>query len=324
MLPALNLRREHVLFTWAGVRPLGADPGFPKGIRSREVHDLASDGMPGVYAMTAGPIMTHRSAGVEMAELVASKLKPSRARQPPSYAASRFPENRNSPALLDDYTAIKLSDLQFAAQNQHATNLIDLLFRRVGAGWTATMGYAAADKAAQAVAETMGWDRERTESEVREYRAHLERLYRVRPDQSAPMCSRDRERAAGSRSVRQPLSAVALEKTQRLLVELGDVLVDGSMRAALEDRQLAPADAVLHRFRETGGGDGVVAAEGDLGRGLDARERGRGIVGDHRIRLAHEGIERLCWTFAHEGGERLDIIRLRRVELRGEAPGKMP
>ncbi|HXQ66156.1 MAG TPA: FAD-dependent oxidoreductase [Alphaproteobacteria bacterium] len=186
MLPALNLRREHVLFTWAGVRPLGADPGFPKGIRSREVHDLASDGMPGVYAMTAGPIMTHRSAGVEMAELVASKLKPSRARQAPSYAASRFPENRNSPALLDDYTAIKLSDLQFAAQNQHATSLIDLLFRRVGAGWTATMGYAAADKAAQAVAETMGWDRERMASEVREYRAYLERLYRVRPGHSAP------------------------------------------------------------------------------------------------------------------------------------------
>jgi glycerol-3-phosphate dehydrogenase len=186
MLPALGLRREHVVFTWAGVRPLGADPGFPKGIRSREVHDLASQGMPGVYAMTAGPIMTHRSAGVEMAELVASKLKPSRARQAPSYAASSFPENRNSPALLDDYTAIKLSDLQFAAQHQHATSLIDLLFRRVGAGWTATMGYAAADKAAQAVAETMGWDRERTESEVREYRAYLERLYRVRTDHGAP------------------------------------------------------------------------------------------------------------------------------------------
>jgi len=41
MLPALNLKREHVLFTWAGVRPLGADPAFPKGVRSREVHDLA-------------------------------------------------------------------------------------------------------------------------------------------------------------------------------------------------------------------------------------------------------------------------------------------
>ncbi len=187
MLPSLGLRREHVLFTWAGVRPLGAAPGFPKGIRSREVHDLGAEGMPGVYAMTAGPIMTHRSAGPEMAALVASKLAPSRPARPPSYAAAKFPENQNSPPLLDDDTAIKLSDLQFAARHQHATSLIDLLFRRVGAGWTATMGYAAAEKAAEAVAETMGWDKERTAREVQDYRAYLERTYGIRPDHTAPM-----------------------------------------------------------------------------------------------------------------------------------------
>ena len=169
MLPALNLRREHVIFTWAGVRPLGADPDFPKGVRSREVHDLTSEGLPGVYAMTAGPIMTHRSAGPEMAEVVASKLKPTRAPQRPSYAAAKFPDNQNSPPLLDDDPSIKFSDLDFAARHQHATSLIDLLFRRVGAGWTQTMGYAAAEKAAGAVAATMGWDAERTAREVRDY-----------------------------------------------------------------------------------------------------------------------------------------------------------
>jgi glycerol-3-phosphate dehydrogenase len=186
LLPALNLRREHVLFTWAGVRPLGADPQFPKGVRSREVHNLAGDGLPGVYAMTAGPIMTHRSAGAELATLVGSKLAPIRAPRPVSYASLKFPENQNSPPLLEDDTSIKLSDLQFAARDQHATNLIDLLFRRVGAGWTPTMGYAAAERAAEAVAETMGWDRERIEREVRQYRAHLERLFRVRPHEIVP------------------------------------------------------------------------------------------------------------------------------------------
>jgi len=185
MLPALNLRREHVIFTWAGVRPLGADPDFPKGVRSREVHDLASDGLPGVYAMTAGPIMTHRSAGVELTALVDSKLKPARARQTVSYAASSFPENQNSPPLLDDDTSIKVSDLQHAAQHQHGTNLTDLLFRRVGAGWSSTMGYDAAERAARAVAETMGWDNDRVEREIRDYRAQLERLYRIQPQQTA-------------------------------------------------------------------------------------------------------------------------------------------
>ncbi|HLJ20408.1 MAG TPA: FAD-dependent oxidoreductase [Stellaceae bacterium] len=181
MLPALDLKREHVLFTWAGVRPLGADADFPKGIRSREVHDLADDGLPGVYAMTAGPIMTHRSAGVELASLVDSKLRPTRASRAVSYAASRFPENQNSPPLLDEDTSVKMSDLQYAAQHEHATNLVDLLFRRVGAGWSPTMGHAAAERAAQSVAATMGWDAERVARETRQYRTQLERLYRIRP-----------------------------------------------------------------------------------------------------------------------------------------------
>lgn len=189
MLPSLGLRREHVIFTWAGVRPLGADPAFPKGIRSREVHDLASQGMPDVYAMTAGPIMTHRSAGPELAALVAAKIPPSRPPQPPSYAATAFPENQNSPPLFDDDTSIKLADLQHAASHQHAANLVDLLFRRVGAGWTATMGYEAAEKAAQAVAATMGWDAERTAKEIRDYRTYLEETYGFDAGRRAPVVS---------------------------------------------------------------------------------------------------------------------------------------
>lgn len=180
MLPALNLKREHVVYTWAGVRPLGHDPAFPKGKRSREVHDLSSDGMPGVYAMTAGPIMTHRSAGPEISGLVASRIKPSRAPQPVSYAARLFPDNQNSPPLLDDFTSIKLSDLKHAARHEHPTDLIDLMFRRVGAGWTPTMGYAAAEKAAAAVAAEMGWDATRAQEEVRKYRAYLERFHGLR------------------------------------------------------------------------------------------------------------------------------------------------
>jgi glycerol-3-phosphate dehydrogenase len=187
MLPSLALKRDHVLFSWAGVRPLGADEDFPKGKRSREVHDLASEGMPGVYAMTAGPIMTHRSAGPEMTALVASKIKPTRAPQAPDYGARLFPENQNAPPLLDDYTSIKLSDLKAAASSEHPTDLIDLMFRRVGAGWTATMGHAAAETAARAVAAEMGWDQARVDAEVRQYRAFLERQFRVRPGHVAPM-----------------------------------------------------------------------------------------------------------------------------------------
>src|SRR5882724_4599822 len=64
----------------------------------------------------------------------------------------------------------------------------------------------------------------------------------------------------------QPLPSLALQERQRLAVEFGDVLVDRGVGAALEDHQLASRDAALHRLREAGRGDDVVATEGDLRR----------------------------------------------------------
>lgn len=179
MMPSLGFRRGDVLFTWAGVRPLTYDPALPKGARRREIHDLAKDGMPGVLAMTAGPVMTHRSAGQELTAAVAARIKPSGSPQELSYAARSFPENQNSPPLSEDYKEIKLADLRHAAAQEHVTDLIDLLHRRVNTGWTAGMAHAAARKAAEEVAGEMGWDQARTEEEVKRYHAYLMQQHRV-------------------------------------------------------------------------------------------------------------------------------------------------
>lgn len=180
LLPGLKLKRSDILFTWAGVRPLSYDPALPMGKRSRDVHDLADAGMPGVYAMTAGPVMTHRSAGTEMVELVQGRLKPSGSERPVNYAARKFPDDQNSPPVVDDWTDAKFADLVYAAKHEHATNLVDLMFRRVGAGWTKTMGYAAADKAAAAVASVYNWDAARVKIEADDYRRYLDGMHRVR------------------------------------------------------------------------------------------------------------------------------------------------
>jgi glycerol-3-phosphate dehydrogenase len=178
LLPSLMLKRGDVLFAWAGVRPLTYDPALPKGKRSRELHDLAGEGLPGIYALTAGPVMTHRSAGAEAVEAVAARIRPSRAARPIDYRARLYPQEQNSPPLLDDYTQIKISDLKYAAQYEQVTSLIDLMFRRVGAGWTRTMGYDAAPRAAEAVADVLGWDRARTDAEVRGYHDYLTRVHK--------------------------------------------------------------------------------------------------------------------------------------------------
>ncbi|MFI4987459.1 MAG: FAD-dependent oxidoreductase [Alphaproteobacteria bacterium] len=180
LLPALALKRSDVLFAWAGVRPLTYDEALPKGKRSRELHDLAADGMPGVLAMTAGPVMTHRSAGVETTAAVRRRLPPSGPPQALSYAARLFPDNQNSPPLLDDWTAVKLADLCSAAEHEHVTSLADLLFRRTGAGWTASMAVEAAGRAAEAVAGTLGWDTARVAAETASYRDYVARNHLVK------------------------------------------------------------------------------------------------------------------------------------------------
>ena len=105
LLPGMRpLKKSDVIYSWAGVRPLTYSPDLPKGNRSREIHDLGREGMPNVFALTAGPIMTHRSAGIELTEVVQKHLSPSGAPKTLSFKAPQFPDNQNSPRLLDDDT----------------------------------------------------------------------------------------------------------------------------------------------------------------------------------------------------------------------------
>jgi glycerol-3-phosphate dehydrogenase len=190
LLPALKLKRSDVLFTWAGIRPLTYDPAFPKGKRSREIHDLTPDGLPNVFAMTAGPIMTHRSAGQELTQRVRKLLDPMRPPQQPRYATRRFLEQPGSPPLLEYESTVKLSDLRHAAQHEAPTGLVDLLFRRTGVGWSQTMAYEAADKAAESVADIMGWDEDRVREEAQKYRQYLTHTHTLRPEEGALAHSR--------------------------------------------------------------------------------------------------------------------------------------
>ncbi len=180
--PGLALKRSDVLYSWAGVRPLTYDPAFPKGARSRLAHDFGAEGMPNVFAMTAGPVTSHRSAGIEMAERVQKAIKPSGKPQTLDYTPRRFPDSPASPALMNSYPDIKLSHLRHAAEHEKPETLVDLLFRRVGAGWTDTQGREAARKAAETVADIMGWDEARIQKEADAYVAHLKHTH-PRPDE---------------------------------------------------------------------------------------------------------------------------------------------
>jgi glycerol-3-phosphate dehydrogenase len=99
-----------------------------------------------------------------------------------SYAAKTYPRAEDSPAFLNHWPEARLSDLRHAARHEHPVTLQDLMFRRVGAGWTATMGREAARKAAETVADILGWDARRIDDEVAAYLRHIRHAHGVEPD----------------------------------------------------------------------------------------------------------------------------------------------
>lgn len=176
LLPSLAISRQNVKFTWSCVRPLTFDAALlPRGKRSREIHDLGPGGLPNVFAITAGPIMTHRSAGEEFLGLVRRRLKPSGKLGVMSFAAN-MATGDGSPALLEHDPALTLSELRARAAEEQVTSLIDLLARRTRAGWSETMGFEAAELAAETVGDILGWDGARQQSEAHAYRAKLARF----------------------------------------------------------------------------------------------------------------------------------------------------
>ena len=175
LLPGAEFKREKMLFAWAGVRPLTYDPAQPKGARSRELHDLSGEGFDNLFALTAGPIMTHRSAGELLTKHVAKRVRPSGTPGRLSFSAKTYPDNTNSLAIDDAWPETTFADLNHAVAHELPANLIDLLFRRTGNGWTASMGAPMAEQAARQVAEQMGWDEARIQAETQAYKDYVAR-----------------------------------------------------------------------------------------------------------------------------------------------------
>ncbi|MCG7360557.1 FAD-dependent oxidoreductase [Roseomonas sp. ACRSG] len=181
MLPGMPLKRQDVVYAWAGVRPWTHSPEAPKGLRSRVLHDMAAEGMPGVMALTGGPVMSHRSAGRDACAAVEQRLPPSGPKRAISYAARLAPATLDSPLLLNGQPQVTMAELRHAAATEHPVTLSDLLFRRLLVGWSESMGQGAAQQAAQSVADILGWDEERVEQEVNAYHARLRHLHLMEP-----------------------------------------------------------------------------------------------------------------------------------------------
>ncbi|AML52143.1 FAD-dependent oxidoreductase [Falsihalocynthiibacter arcticus] len=151
VMPNLNLGRSDVVYSWAGVNPLTHDPQEALGSREIKIHDMASHGMEGMFALTGGAIMTHRRVARRVVQKIRSKIQPSR---PPQ-------------------------DMQFGAGQgkvdaECAQSLTDVLSRRRGLAWDADQGRDSARGIAEKLAPDFGWDAQRIEAELMDYEGYLQ------------------------------------------------------------------------------------------------------------------------------------------------------
>ncbi|WP_138932996.1 FAD-dependent oxidoreductase [Roseovarius arcticus] len=176
LFPGLNVTRASVLRTWAGVRPLTYDPAHPKGNRSRVLHDLGDDGLEGVYAMTAAPVMSHRDAGREVTRKLQASLTPGGQSRVLHYAPRMPLENTNSPRIAPgiNYT---IADVRAAVQNEHARTLMGVLYRRSGTGLRHDFTPNEAASVAAVMAQELGWTDTRRDEELARFAEQTERLF---------------------------------------------------------------------------------------------------------------------------------------------------
>lgn len=159
VLPSLGLTEKDVVYRWAGVRPRTTSSAA-SGVKSLTIHDMGREGMPGLLAVTGCPIMIHRHAGRQIAAQVGGLHRPSGRPAELSYGAK----------LLPGGDPLSRESLRHAAAHEHVETLVDLLFRRVPVGWRPDMGLPDARRAAETVADVLGWDEARIGREVEAYR----------------------------------------------------------------------------------------------------------------------------------------------------------
>ena len=89
----------------------------------------------------------------------------------------RFPDNQDSPPLLDDDPTIKLADVTRAATEEHAQALRDVLFARTGVAWNRPLSLTEVTRAAQAMAEPLNWDEARVREEIEGFQSEYAHLH---------------------------------------------------------------------------------------------------------------------------------------------------
>jgi glycerol-3-phosphate dehydrogenase len=220
VIPQARLRREDVLYTYSGIRPLPCRTGRdPSGItRRHSIRDHAAS-LNGFISIVGGKLTTYRNLSEQAVDLLFKKLgrespecETAQASLPGAsvedFAAfceefkanSNLPEtviNRllkiygtrakdvlelaaGDPELLKPFspqTGAIGAEVLFSFRDEMAQTLTDCLMRRTLVGLNAAAGLDAIEAAASVAQKYLGWDDERVEREIADYRSYVQRFH---------------------------------------------------------------------------------------------------------------------------------------------------
>ncbi len=207
VLPAAQLRREHVLYTYSGVRPLPFTGETDEQRITRRHFTRQHPSFKNLLSIVGGKLTTYRSLAEEVVDIVFKKF----GRRIPkcTTAEASLPGNTNAdragstsqkdrllrvygdrtggvmqlvrdePALgvaFDDETGAIAAEIVFSFKHEFAQTLADCLLRRTMVGLNSTCGLNAVDAAAEVGRKYLGWTESRSEREISDYRKTIERF----------------------------------------------------------------------------------------------------------------------------------------------------
>jgi len=132
VFPQLNLQRQDILYSYAGIQPVTFDAKDPQGSREVVVHDLAQEGLPNVLMLTGGPIMTYRLIAQMLLRQVSKRCQPSSVKQSPSYGSSEVSQLLRKGETSSVKMNVPEEILKKIILEEQPVCLADILLRRTG------------------------------------------------------------------------------------------------------------------------------------------------------------------------------------------------
>lgn len=205
IFPTVKLRRDQVLYTYSGIRPLPFTSETDEQSITRR-HFLRPDPRyKNLFSIVGGKLTTYRSLSEEAVDLVFEKL----GRPAPACLTAEAPLGapanpiRTSPLtarlsriyggrsdairdlvkedaalgeIFDPETGGVAAEVVYAFRYEFARTLADCLLRRTMVGLNSWLGVGADEAAAKIAVKHLGWSEERARDEVGSYRKFIERF----------------------------------------------------------------------------------------------------------------------------------------------------